>query len=149
MFFNVLSILANQGNNVQVQYRVAERNDQKHAQWSFFREGDTGSLVTDQFWYKMVDSICGYTAVLPATAEYQNGIAGAGGEPDAEQSGHGTVRDGSVEGTALMPDPVKLDVQEVADVPVTVISSSLTAPGTGALNLTMTCAGPGGLATSA
>ncbi len=74
MFYNVQEILAYQGDNIQVQYRIAERNDQKHTQWGFFREGDTGSLVTDQFWNKMVDSLCGYTKVLPVSAEFANSI---------------------------------------------------------------------------
>jgi len=79
MFYNVQEILAYQGDNVQVQYRVSERDDQKHAQWSFFREGDTGSLVTDQFWDKMVDSLCAYTKVLPTTGEFTDGIPVTGG----------------------------------------------------------------------
>lgn len=70
MFYNVQEILAYQGDNIQVQYRQAERNDQKHAQWAFFREGDPSSLVTDQFWDKMVDSLCGYTKLLPVTGEF-------------------------------------------------------------------------------
>jgi hypothetical protein len=74
IFYNVQQILAYQGDNVQIQYRVAERDDQKHAQWMFFREGDSGSLVTDQYWNKMVDSLCGYTELLPITNEFQNGI---------------------------------------------------------------------------
>ena len=74
MFYNVQNILSYQGDNVQIQYRVAERDDQKHAQWAFFREGDKNSLVTDQFWNKMVDSICAYTGILPVTDEFQDGI---------------------------------------------------------------------------
>lgn len=74
MFYNVQEILAYQGDNVQIQYRVAERDDQKHTQWSFFRQGDPGSVVTDQFWNKMVDSLCGWTKVLPLSDEYDNGI---------------------------------------------------------------------------
>ena len=73
MFYNVQEVLAYQGNNVQIQYRLAERNDQIHAQWAFFREGDSASIVTDQFWNKMVDSLCGYTKVLPVSDNY-NGI---------------------------------------------------------------------------
>ena len=74
MFYNVQEILAYQGNNVQIQYRIGERDDQKHTQWAFFREGDTSSLVTDQFWNKMVDSICAYTQPLPISDAYNNGI---------------------------------------------------------------------------
>ena len=73
MFYNVQEILAHQGNNIQVQYRQAERDDQKHVQWAFFREGDSGSIVTDQFWNKMVDSLCGFTKVLSVSDSY-NGI---------------------------------------------------------------------------
>jgi hypothetical protein len=73
MFYNIQEILAYRGNNVQIQYRLAERNDQKHTQWAFFREGDTGSIVTDQFWNKLVDSICGYTKLLPVSDNF-NGI---------------------------------------------------------------------------
>jgi hypothetical protein len=67
MFYNVQSILAYRGNNVQVQYRLSERDDQEHAQWAFFREGDNTSIVTDQFWNKMVDSLCGYTQAFSAS----------------------------------------------------------------------------------
>ncbi len=74
MFYNVQEILAYQGDNIQIQYRLAERDDQKHAQWSFFREGDSNSLVTNQFWNKMVDSLCGYTKVLPVSDEFDNAI---------------------------------------------------------------------------
>ena len=74
MFYNVQEILSYQGNNVQIQYRIADRNDQKHAQWKFFREGDTASIVTDQYWNKMVDSLTGYTKILPDTGEWSEGI---------------------------------------------------------------------------
>jgi hypothetical protein len=74
MFYNVQEILAYQGDNIQVQYRISERDDQEHTQWAFFREGDPNSLVTDQFWNKMVDSLCGYTKVLPVTGEFSGGI---------------------------------------------------------------------------
>ena len=74
MFYNVQEILAYKGDNVQIQYRLAVRDDQKHTQWKFFREGDTNSLVTDQYWDKFVDSICAYTKVLPVTNEWTNGI---------------------------------------------------------------------------
>jgi len=74
MFYNVQEILSYQGDNVQVEYKLSARDDQEHAQWSFFREGDPSSVVTDQFWNKMVDSLCGYTKVLPVSDEYSNGI---------------------------------------------------------------------------
>lgn len=74
MFYNVQEILAYQGNNVQIQYRVSLRDDQKHAQWSFFREGDAKSIVTPQYWNKMTDSLCAYTQLLPVTDEFSNGI---------------------------------------------------------------------------
>lgn len=74
MFYNVLEILSYRGDNVQIQYRLTERDDQEHVQWALFREGDPNSIVTDQFWNKMVDSLCGYTKVLPVSAEYENGI---------------------------------------------------------------------------
>ena len=73
MFYNVLEILSYQGNNIQIKYRQAKRNDQSHTQWMFFREGDPTSIVTDQFWNKMVDSLCGYTQILPVSDGY-NGI---------------------------------------------------------------------------
>lgn len=74
MFYNVQEILAYQGDNIQVQYRISEHDDQEHTQWAFFREGDPNSLVTDQFWNKMVDSLCGYTKVLPVTGEFSDGV---------------------------------------------------------------------------
>ena len=74
MFYNVQEILSYQGNNVQIRYRLAERNDQEHTQWKFFREGDPASHVTDQYWNKMVDSLCAYTKVLPVSNEWSNSI---------------------------------------------------------------------------
>jgi hypothetical protein len=74
MFYNVQELLTYKGNNIQIQYRVAQRNDQEHTQWSFFREGDSTSLVTDQYWNKMVDSLCGYTKDLTISSEFGNGI---------------------------------------------------------------------------
>ena len=74
IFYNVQEILAYQGNNIQIQYRLAVRDDQKHTQWKFFREGDKNSLVTDQYWDKFVDSICAYTKLLPVTNEWTNSI---------------------------------------------------------------------------
>jgi hypothetical protein len=70
MFYNVQEILIWRGNKVQIQYRLAEREDQKHTQWRFFREGDKSSVVTTQFWDKMVDSLCGYTKLLPVSNEW-------------------------------------------------------------------------------
>ena len=74
MFYNVQEILTYQGNDIQIQYRIAERNDQAHAQWMLFREGDPLSLVTDQYWDKMVDSLCGYTQILSASDSVRGGI---------------------------------------------------------------------------
>jgi len=74
IFYNVQEILAYRGSNVQVQYRLGQRNDQAHTQWMFFRQGDTTSIVTDQYWDKLVDSLCGYTKVLPVSTEYSNSI---------------------------------------------------------------------------
>jgi hypothetical protein len=74
MFYNAQDILAYKGDNVQIQYRISEREDQEHTQWAFFREGDSASLVTDQFWNKFVDSICAYTKVLPVSDEFTNSI---------------------------------------------------------------------------
>ena len=74
MFYNVQEVLVYQGNNVQIEYRVSRRDDQAHTQWSLLREADSESLITDQFWNKMVDSLCGYTANLPVSDEYANGI---------------------------------------------------------------------------
>ena len=70
MFYNTQGVFAYNSNNVQIKYRLTERDDQEHVQWAFFREGDSGSIVTDQFWNKMVDSLCGYTKTLPISDEY-------------------------------------------------------------------------------
>jgi hypothetical protein len=69
MFYNVQEILIYKGDNVQVQYRLSEREDQEHTQWKLFREGDSASIITPQFWDKLVDSICGYTRLLPPSDE--------------------------------------------------------------------------------
>lgn len=81
MFYNVQDILSYRGNHVQVKYRLAQRNDQKHTQWKFFRENDKNSLVTDQFWDKMVDSLCGYTKSLPDTTTDWKNIILVDGSP--------------------------------------------------------------------
>lgn len=78
MFYNTQEILMWQGNNVQIRYRISEREDQPHTQWRFFREGDSGSVVTDQYWNKMVDSLCGYTNVLPVSDEWVGVLVGDG-----------------------------------------------------------------------
>lgn len=80
MFYNVQDILAYKGNNVQIQYRTSERDDQKHTQWGFYREGDSTSLIPEAYWNKFVDSICTYTEVLPITNEFGRGIIVPGGE---------------------------------------------------------------------
>jgi len=82
MFSNVQEILAYQGDNIQVQYKLSERDDQEHTQWALFREGDPNSIVTDQFWNKMVDSITGYTEELPINGEWDNGIVIVPGESE-------------------------------------------------------------------
>ena len=74
MFYNVQDMLVYRGNNVQIQYRLAERDDQKHSQWKFFREGDKNSLVSDQYWDKFVDSITGYTKLLPVSEEWSHSV---------------------------------------------------------------------------
>lgn len=74
IFYNVQETLAYRGDRVQIQYRLSEREDQEHTQWQFFREGDTLSPVTKQYWDKLVDSLCGYTDVLPLSNEYSNSI---------------------------------------------------------------------------
>lgn len=74
LFYNVQDILAYKGDNVQIKYRISERDDQKHTQWQFFREGDPNSLVTSQYWDKLVDSLCGYTKLLVPSDEFLNGI---------------------------------------------------------------------------
>lgn len=74
LFYNVQEILSYRGNNVQIEYRTSQRDDQQHAQWMFLREGDANSLIPDRYWNKMVDSLCGYTKPLPVSDEYSNGI---------------------------------------------------------------------------
>jgi hypothetical protein len=116
MFYNVQEILAYQGNNVQVEYRLSEREDQEHAQWKFFREGDSNSIVTDQFWNKMVDSICGYTKFLPASDEY-SGITVYENLPwdslpwDIVGSGWATIN-GSVGEVLPVPDPALSEAEK-------------------------------------
>lgn len=74
MFYNVQSILAYRGNNVQIQYRLSESEVQEHTQWSLYRDGDPSVTISSQYWDKMVDSLCGYTAPIPASDEFVNGI---------------------------------------------------------------------------
>jgi hypothetical protein len=74
IFYNVQDILAYRGDNIQIKYRISARDDQKHTQWQFFREGDINSLVTAQYWEKMTDSLCGYTKLLVPSDEFLNGI---------------------------------------------------------------------------
>ncbi len=74
MFFNVTDTLMYKGNNVQIQYKTSDRDDQEHAQWGMYREGDNSSLVPTSYWNKFVDSICAYTDVLPITGQYSDSI---------------------------------------------------------------------------
>lgn len=80
MFYNISEILAFKGNNVQIQYRISDREDQKHSQWGLYREGDESSIIPEKYWYKMVDSLCAYTEVLPLGEEFPNGIPVTGGQ---------------------------------------------------------------------
>ncbi len=118
MFYNSQETLIRQGNSVQIQYRLDERDDQEHAQWAFFREGDASSLVTDQFWDKMVDSLCGYTRLLPPSDEWRNGIFIANNLPwdifgwDIDLWDSATTTDSPIYGEILpVPDP-NLSVEE-------------------------------------
>jgi hypothetical protein len=111
IFYNVQDILAYRGNNVQLQYRLSERNDQKHAQWQLFREGDSLSTVSDQYWDKMVDSICAYTKILPLSDEYENSIYminGGWGEDPWDTTGWDIISGGII---LPVPDPL-LSVEE-------------------------------------
>lgn len=74
LFYNVQSILAYRGSAIQIQYRLEDRNVQEHTQWQLYREGDPTLLISDRYWDKMTDSLCGYTAPLAKSDEYINGI---------------------------------------------------------------------------
>lgn len=74
MFYNVQDILSNKGRNVRVEYKKSERDDQRHVQWSLFREGDISSDVKDVYWDKFVDSICGYTAPIAVDRPFKSAI---------------------------------------------------------------------------
>ncbi len=74
MFYNIKDILAYQGNDIQIRYNVDPKDSEPHRQWVFYREGDSNSIISDQFWNKMVDSLCGYSDVLPVSNEWSNSI---------------------------------------------------------------------------
>lgn len=74
MFYNVQNILAYTGNNVQIQYKISDRDDTEHAQWGLFRENDARSLIPDWLWEKLTDSLCGYTDELVPGNNISNGI---------------------------------------------------------------------------
>jgi hypothetical protein len=119
MFYNVQEILVYRGDNIQIKYRIGLRDDQPHAQWMFFREGDPASVVTDQYWNKMVDSLCGYTKVLPASAEWSNGIFIASDLPwdiygwDVAQFDSATSTTTPVYGEILaVPDPTLSEAEK-------------------------------------
>lgn len=108
LFYNVQSILAYRGSNIQIQYRLSEREDQEHVQWQLYRDGDPTIVVSDQFWDKMVDSLCGYTAPIPASDEYINGIlVFKDMKWDAPEPTWGNFHwDGELQGEILpVPDP--------------------------------------------
>lgn len=79
MFYNVQDILSSKGRNVRVEYQQSDRDDQKHTQWSLFREDDISSDVKDIYWNKFVDSICGYTEVITSAQMPKPAIPVTGG----------------------------------------------------------------------
>ena len=61
MFFNVQDILSSRGRNVRIEYNQSDNDTPPHAQWALFRENDVTSEVRDNYWERLIDSICGFT----------------------------------------------------------------------------------------
>lgn len=59
------AILSNTNNAIQINYKLRDDADANHVQWQLLREGDRFSIIPDDYWDKMVDSLVGYTSVLP------------------------------------------------------------------------------------
>ena len=74
MFYNVQDILVHKGNNISVHYKLSKDADNIHTQWSFIRDGDKSSKISNKHWDKMVDSLCGYTKMLPFSKDVNNSI---------------------------------------------------------------------------
>jgi acetyl esterase/lipase len=72
-FANVDNILSNRNAVLQVNYKLREDANVAHDQWQLIGEGDRFSEIPDYLWNKTIDSLVGYTDVLPAD-EYSQGV---------------------------------------------------------------------------
>ena len=59
------SLMAAQETIAQFNYKTADKDINVHAQWKLLREGEETSLIPDKLWNKMVDSLAGYTDLVP------------------------------------------------------------------------------------
>lgn len=74
MVCNAQEILAYKGNTVQIKYNTSANTGKKHTQWQFIRAADPASIISDQYWDKLTDSLCGYTGPLSTTGNWNNSI---------------------------------------------------------------------------
>lgn len=61
---NVNSEIVNQTSALQINYKYTSDDMPVHTEWYLIREGDSSSIIKDQHWNKMEDSIVGTTAEI-------------------------------------------------------------------------------------
>ena len=65
MFSGVEGSFTDSDNIVQINYRRDAEEKPKHVEWQLGREGDVDYVILDKHWNKMVDSLCGFTDLIP------------------------------------------------------------------------------------
>lgn len=66
--------LTNQNVNIEIDYKLRADANEVHMQWLLLDEGNRFSIVPDQHWDKMVDSLVGYTVELPKN-DFPHGVS--------------------------------------------------------------------------
>lgn len=67
IFNNVNKQIANIDSVLQINFSYSDNDNLTHGEWYLMRDGDDKSVVLDQHWNKMVDSLIGQTDIIPWT----------------------------------------------------------------------------------
>jgi hypothetical protein len=94
---NVNSEIVNQTSALQINYKYTNDDMPVHTEWYLMREGDSNSIVKDQHWNKLEDSIVGTTAEI--AWDWNNSVPGF--LPTTEGFGY-----------LLVPDPQLSDAEK-------------------------------------
>jgi hypothetical protein len=65
MFAGVEGVFTDSDNVFQINFSKLEMEDKRHVQWELAREGDSNYTVNTHIWDKMVDSLVGFTDLVP------------------------------------------------------------------------------------